>query len=86
MKIIGYIFIFLFVAFLVSITFFASFFDKELRYLKYSDNDLEEMFKNAIKRNKDKEVRDLYSQMELRDLICEEKRAMMDLYLRKYDS
>lgn len=84
MRILAYILLFLFLLALVVITFFGSFFDNEIKYIRYSDEELEAMFEKAIKEDKRKKAETLYDQLDLRDRLCDDKRRLMEMYLKKY--
>jgi hypothetical protein len=84
MRLLAYILLFLFISILIIVTFFGSFFDNEIKYLRYSDEELEIMFEEAIQEKQDKKAKDLYEQLDLRDRLCDEKRRMMEMYLNKY--
>lgn len=85
MKYLAYVLLFFFVVFFGSIILVSVFFDNDIKYLKYDEDELSDMFKKALEEKKTKKANYIYNQMDMRDCLKEEDSNLMEMYNRKYN-
>jgi len=87
MKFIGLAIISLLLIIIVLLTIAVVFFslDPNVKYLKYTEEELAEMLKDSLEKDLHKKSKEIYGQLDIRDCQMDESKKVMDMYLRKYD-
>lgn len=87
MKLIAYGIIILFISIIVLITIAIIFFslDPNIKYFKYTEEELSEILKESLENDLHKKSKHIYQQMDLRECQMEESKKTMNMYLKKYN-